>query len=209
MNKKIFIGSLIAVAILVFISFTTVVGFQRNTTTSSIYSPLFNIRAKRAIDGKTEDLKLNYIGEGEENKLPLPYRMKITKQEHKILDTLSKMEDTEFNRFITMFIKYLYDGNSISDENIKKLTTSLYQLRNDNIEIDNSQPYEKEQHITRSGTCIWIETCLPLKCYPVLWLLFMFVAMIHYYIGTVFYLIFKAIPSIDYVYPTCFSEGCH
>jgi hypothetical protein len=209
MNKKIFIGSLIAVAILVFMSFTTVVDFQMNTTKSSNYSPLFHIRAKRAIDGKTEDLKLNYIGEGEKNKIPLPYLMKFTKQEHKILDTLSKMEDTEYYRFITMFIKYLYDGDSISDENIKKLTTSLYQLRNDNIEIDNILPYAKEKHITRMGTCIWIETCLPLQCYPVLWLLFMFIALIHYYIETVFYLFFKAIPSIDYVYPTCFSEGCH
>ncbi len=206
MNKKKLLGSIISVLTLVVVSFTSVVGFQNVKSISITDSPLFNIRAKRAIDEKTEDLKLNYMGKGEEKKIPLPYRMEVTKQERKILNTLSEMEVAEFNRFITMFIKYLYDVNSISDENIQKLVTSLYQLRNGNIEIDNILPDEKEKHISRGGTCIWIETCFAFKCYPFLWLLVMFLAMIHYYIGTVFYLFFKAIPSIFYVYNTCFQR---
>jgi len=51
MNKKILIGSIIAVAILVLVSFTGVVGYQ--TTKSSTIaraSPLFAVRSSRAID---------------------------------------------------------------------------------------------------------------------------------------------------------------
>jgi len=65
MNKKILIGSIIAVVILVLVSFTGVVGYQ--TTKSSTIakaSPLFTVRSSRAIDEESEDLSCDYIGKG-------------------------------------------------------------------------------------------------------------------------------------------------
>ncbi len=58
MNKKILIGSIIAVAILVLVSFTGVVGYQ--TTKSSTIakaSPLFAVRSSRAIDEESKDIR--------------------------------------------------------------------------------------------------------------------------------------------------------
>ncbi len=58
MNKKILIGSIIAVAILILVSFTGVVGYQ--TTKSSTIakaSPLFTVRSSRAIDEESEDIR--------------------------------------------------------------------------------------------------------------------------------------------------------
>ena len=56
MNKKILIGNIIAVAILVLVSFTGVIGYQ--TTKSSTIaraSPLFAVRSNRAIDEERKD----------------------------------------------------------------------------------------------------------------------------------------------------------
>jgi len=58
MNNKILIGSIIAVAVLVLVSFTGVVGYQ--TTKSSTIakaSPLFTVRSSRAIDGESKDIR--------------------------------------------------------------------------------------------------------------------------------------------------------
>ena len=51
MDKKILIGSIIAVAILVLVSFTGVVGYQTTkSSTIDVASPLFTVRSSRAID---------------------------------------------------------------------------------------------------------------------------------------------------------------
>ena len=57
MNKKILIGSIIAVVILVLVSFTGVVGYQTTkSSTISKASPLFSVRSKRAIYEESEAL---------------------------------------------------------------------------------------------------------------------------------------------------------
>jgi len=49
MNKKILLGSILSVAILILVSFTSVLGY--NSVDSDVKaSPLFNIRSSRAID---------------------------------------------------------------------------------------------------------------------------------------------------------------
>ena len=49
-NKKILLGSIIAVAVLIGVSFTSVVGYSSVKSNSAINSPLFNVRTNRAID---------------------------------------------------------------------------------------------------------------------------------------------------------------
>ena len=61
MRKKLLLGSIIAVVILILVSFTGVVGYQ--TTKSSTIaraSPLFSVRSKRAIDEEIKDLTCDY-----------------------------------------------------------------------------------------------------------------------------------------------------
>ena len=56
MNKKILIGSIIAVTILIGVSFTSVVGY-RSVASDVKASPLFNIRTSRAIDEEEKGLR--------------------------------------------------------------------------------------------------------------------------------------------------------
>ena len=73
MNNKILIGSIIAICILIGVSFTSVVGY--NSVDSDVKpSPLFNIRSSRAIDEKSEGLSCAYVGKGEEIFLSIPKR---------------------------------------------------------------------------------------------------------------------------------------
>ena len=57
MNNKILIGSIIAVVILVLVSFTGVVGYQTTKfSTIAKASPLFSVRTQRAIDKESRGL---------------------------------------------------------------------------------------------------------------------------------------------------------
>jgi len=73
MNKKILIGSIIAVAILILVSFTSVVGYRR-VESNVKDSPLFNIRSSRAVDKEGKDFTTDYVGKGEEINIPVPKR---------------------------------------------------------------------------------------------------------------------------------------
>ena len=62
MNKKILMGSIVSVAILILVSFTGVVGYQ--TTKSSTIaraSPLFTVRSNRAIDKESKDFTYYFL----------------------------------------------------------------------------------------------------------------------------------------------------
>jgi hypothetical protein len=81
MNNKILIGSIIVVAILVLMSFTSVVGY--NSVESDVkISPLFNIRSRRAVDKECKDFTCDYFGKGEEIKISLGKRPNISYSNH-------------------------------------------------------------------------------------------------------------------------------
>ncbi len=119
MNNKILLGNIIAVVILVLVSFTGVVGFQ--TTKSSTIaraSPLFSVRSKRAIDEQSKDLTCDYFGKGEESILSIPKRDDKTILAQKSIEEISKMNDNTFNRFVELVTSYLQKKNRNSDINV-------------------------------------------------------------------------------------------
>ena len=142
MNKKILIGSIIAVAILVLVSFTGVVGYQ--TTKSSTIaraSPLFTVRSSRAIDGESQDLSCDYVGKGEENTISLPTRVGRTtslQKAQRFIDLISKMDDKTFNRFICSVIRNGCDKNIIKEKQIPEVLPLLYQLKDNSQALRNS-----------------------------------------------------------------------
>ncbi len=131
MNKKILIGSLVAVAILVLVSFTGVVGYQ--TTKSSTIakaSPLFAVRSSRAIDEESRDFTCDYVGKGKEIIIPLPERNNREVLLEKIKDRISKMDVEEFNRFKNLIIDELRNINAFKETDInngmeKQLATGV------------------------------------------------------------------------------------
>ena len=98
MEKKILLGSIIAVVILVLVSFTGVVGYQ--TTKSSTIaraSPLFSVRSQRAIDEESKDLTCDYVGKGEAVSFPLPTLNSRNKLIQNGLEIFRGMDEKSFN----------------------------------------------------------------------------------------------------------------
>ena len=137
MNKKILIGSIIAVAILVLVSFTGVVGYQ--TTKSSTIaraSPLFTVRSSRAIDEESKDLTCDYVGKGEEHNIFLSPRISKVELLDKLANIISKMDDKSFDRFAKIVITNINQNNKINDVEVsnEEIAVMLSQLR-DNPEV--------------------------------------------------------------------------
>lgn len=121
MNKKILLGNIIAVVILVLVSFTGVVGYQ--TTKSSTIakaSPLFKIRTSRAIDDECEDLRCDYVGKDEEINILLPKRNETRELILKTFERISKMNNEELNE-----LKYF-----LNDKKFAEFEQLVYQIKN-------------------------------------------------------------------------------
>ena len=163
MNKKILIGSIIAVVILVLVSFTGVVGYQ--TTKSSTIaraSPLFSVRSKRAIDEESRDLTCDYIGKGEESVLSIPKRNGRIEMVQKVIDIISKMDDNNFKRFTDSIINRLHQNNRIDDNDISSLIVALQQLKNNPETITKELIDITDKSLTEHYWC----TSLEGKWYP-------------------------------------------
>ena len=115
MNNKILIDSIIALCILIGVSFTTVVGYN-NIESNLGVSPLFNIRSSRAIDGEGEDLVCEYVGKGNGINLHIPDRDDKKAIIQKILERIQVLDDEAFNRYVDYLIKWAYQNNRINGD---------------------------------------------------------------------------------------------
>ena len=168
MNKKILIGSIIAVVILILVSFTGVVGYQ--TTKSSTIakaSPLFAVRSSRAIDGESnKDFTCDYVGKGKVTNIFLP-KIKYKSESVEILINLIKRMDDKALQKFAYFITYrLHQYDELQQYTNTEIFQSLQQLRDN---PDSIIPYmEKETqdtfHYLTSCTCPSIGNLQPLKC---------------------------------------------
>jgi hypothetical protein len=131
MNNKILIGSIIAVAILVIVSFTSVVGY--NSVESDVkISPLFNIRSSRAVDEDGKDLTCDYVGKGEENVLSIPKRDTQQYMLGKLINMIGKMDDKTYDRFVQLVKKInIVQNSKINDNEIEVIPApaTIYFLR--------------------------------------------------------------------------------
>jgi len=156
MNKKILIGSIIAVAILVLVSFTGVVGYQ--TTKSSTIakaSPLFTVRSSRAIDEESKDIACDYVGKDREILITLPKRNDRTIEMKKSIDILTKMDGIAFNRFIKLLINRLYRDSTIRNDEIPKIIMALYQLKTNPENIRNELADMTDKTQTQNFFCLF------------------------------------------------------
>ena len=178
MKKKIVIGgSILAVVIIVFTSFTSVVGFQSAISNSCRVSPLFGIRVKRAISDETQDaITFNYLGKGK-SILSFPIIDSRTAMLQNFIDKIGAMSDEAFNRFIDISINKLLDSNQVKEEDILKIIDSLQVMRDNPVVAKRYVAVEKflfhpdaESRIVFSVD-IWIPGCLIILSiwYFILW----------------------------------------
>lgn len=152
MKKKIFIGSIIAVIILVLVSFTSVVGY--NSVESNVKaSPLFKVRTNRAIGAESKGLTCRYVGKG--NILPFPERDDKSVLTQKVVDSIRKMDDKTFERFIAYVIDFSKKDNRFNGVNSDRIRESLYLLRDSDTPIPIlDADTENKDHTPRTITCV-------------------------------------------------------
>ncbi len=135
MNKKILIGSIIAVAMLIGVSFTSVVG-HRGVESGIKSSPLFNIRTQRAMSEESKDLVCDYIGKGKYMELSFSRSNSSTVQIQRFIDIIIRMDNITFNRFINLIFYKLQQSNELKDIDKNDIINSFNKIRNNPERID-------------------------------------------------------------------------
>ena len=181
MNKKILFGSIIAVVILVLVSFTGVVGYQTTKSTIARASPLFSLRSQRAIDEESKDLTCDYVGKGKEVTIPLPKRGDRTESLQKFIDIIGKMDDKTFNIFVRLVINRIISENYAEEEKIPELKHALYQLK-DNSVVLKFEYEDNENSVTMSPLtgCSTCKCSLPTKFQCLMFYLIQFLASLYF-----------------------------
>jgi len=128
MNNKIFISSIIVVAVLIGVSFTSVVGYK-SIDSDLKASPLFNIRSSRAIDEESEDLTSDYLKKGRDIKIHLPTRNNKVILLERFANIIKMMNDKSYDRFVEIIIKHLRMIDDFQENNKDDITIALNQLR--------------------------------------------------------------------------------
>jgi hypothetical protein len=126
MNKKILIGSIIALCILIGISFTSVVGY-RSVVSDVNVSPLFTIRSSRAIDEECREFSCDYVGNWDSINLLFPEKEKVSFQ--KIIDVVQSMDDETFNEFITLLLSQIQKEQQFNCKNLNQIKEAFYQFK--------------------------------------------------------------------------------
>ena len=131
MDKKPLIGvSICAVVLLILTSLTNVVGYQSVKSTTVNESPLFSMRIQNAIYNDSKGLLTSsYLGKGKNTILiPMPDNRTLLYQ--KVIDRISRMDETTFNNFITMVIRLINNEPKLKNINSQDIITGLTQLKN-------------------------------------------------------------------------------
>ena len=128
MDKRILIfGSICAVAILIGVSFTSVVGYSNDNSNYERISPLFNTRTKRAIKDDNRDISTyDYIGKGKTSVLHIPT---LDERIELMIDKIKNMDSKSFNRLKLNLIKQLRYSDIIKNEDSSEITLLLNQMR--------------------------------------------------------------------------------
>ncbi|MBE3102501.1 MAG: hypothetical protein IMZ47_09585 [Firmicutes bacterium] len=129
MKTKILLGSIGAVAILILVSFTNVVGVQSTSSGSVNESPLFRIRTTRANSENSKDaLTSNYLGKGL-NAIQFPLRDNRTALIQRFVDGIRTMDEPTFNRFVDFAVNQINHKNNLKVVNIEEFIKELRQMR--------------------------------------------------------------------------------
>lgn len=212
MNKKTLIGSIIAITVLIGVSFSSVIGY-RSVKSNVITSPLFNIRTNRAIDKQNVDLKYQYVGKDNDINLIIPDRNYNIERIQKSIGFIQSMNDETFNKFLNLVINRIQTNNEFKDVKIDDLILSLNRIRNNQeLIILNSSNIKRDYSFRYDfvPTICWFPGCASLALILLgLYAIFAIGIIILYYIVIItIFLITSASDCLhSFPYP-CYTEDC-
>ena len=165
MNKKILMGSLVAVVILVLVSFTGVVGYQTTKSyTIARASPLFTVRSSRAIDEENQELVCDYVGKGETTAIYLPKIYKNSESLDILINAIQRMDDNSLRKLANFITYRLHQNDELKQYNVEEIYQSLKLLRDNPDSIKLYTEKEKLPSEYFSCNCPSIETNTQIKC---------------------------------------------
>jgi len=126
MKKKILIGSIISIVILIAISFNSVVGY-RNVESNVMDSPLFNIRINMAKGEEIKNISFNYITNDITLLFPKRNNQEVLIQN--VIYNIRSMTDETFNKFIVSLINTVQKSKNNNDVRSVEIKKVLYQVR--------------------------------------------------------------------------------
>ena len=166
MNKKILIGSIIAVIILTLVSFTSVVGYISVKSDSRIASPLFGIRANRAINNKQDAVTSDYIGKGKAINIILPKRIDNVNLMYKAIDSINKMNDRTFDRFLDLTCSRLSNKEGFTNKEIDEIVEQCRYIREYPDEVKSVVTVDNIRRDITSDYCLTLNNgAFPLMCF--------------------------------------------
>jgi hypothetical protein len=129
MNIKILVGSVGTVAILILVSFTSVVSVQSITPGRVNDSPLFEYRTTRAIKKTPDTMQCRYIGMGRTFFAPFSTPDNREQIVMKFIDCIVRMDDHTFDVLIMYCINHLTKDGKGKTINIAAMVSGLRNLR--------------------------------------------------------------------------------
>ena len=144
-NKTIIILSIFTTIIIIFTSFSSVIGFE-TIKSGSIESPLFIIREKRATNQlNSEIIKSEYIGKQKDITFSFPIKNNFLILFQEFLEKISVMNDILFNKFLDKVISKLSNINELKTEDISLLKNLFHFVRN-NPDEAKKFPFDMKKH---------------------------------------------------------------
>jgi hypothetical protein len=168
MHKRLLVvGSILAVALLLGVSFTSVIGYSSRQSNSVCVSPLYNIRTNRAIDNGVYVTTCDYIGKGKEFTIQLPSHGWGFGLLQDALERITRIDGDEFNKFIADMLYYIENEPEMAFINSNSLKDALYLakanpdlLRNNPVFKKGATPmYTKLVSFDECCTCNYDDDC--------------------------------------------------
>jgi hypothetical protein len=132
-KKKIIIGCIGAVVLLVLGSLSNVVGYQSVKSTGVNDSPLFQTRTQKATNQQQNTLTSQYLGMGNGNILQFSFRDNRTDLLKKVSIFFKNMDNKTFNIFTNIYLYQLQKKGEVTDVNREKIAEALRQFRDSSV----------------------------------------------------------------------------
>jgi len=142
MKKKILIGSIIAVALLTLVSFSSVVGYSSVKSDSKIASPLFSIKNNKG------DISTNYLGKDRFLNLLIPKRTSDNVKIKRIVDYIQKTDDVEFEKIIDYVIFKSKNVEELKNLNDEVIVDVLNEIRQNPLAFKFKEVFNKDDTIS-------------------------------------------------------------
>jgi hypothetical protein len=196
------IGSIITVAVLISVSFTSVVGY-RSVASDVKASPLFNIRNRRALDEENKVLTSEYVGKDETYLITFPKLDSTALYIKDAINIITDMDDITYTKFIDLLLKRMYQDKVIQKGDIPNIMVKLHQFKTNPDKIKNElfDSIDKIWTLDDGEECIYTNGAIfKIMCFSINFMIKLAVLMIFYFAfiaGCIFYSVTSFLDCFD------------